>query len=69
MTLHLPTFNLEQRIRNMSLRWQYTADETAEALSGAAIDPKSWEAWVTWDERVTGTGSAPIPPGAFNRQR
>jgi hypothetical protein len=63
MSLHLPTSRLETRIYAMAARWQYTDDETAAALAGAAIDSQSWEAWVVWDEQVTGKGSKPI--GAF----
>lgn len=44
---------LEQRIRSMADRWQYTDADLAEALEGAAADPAGWLAAVQDDEELT----------------
>lgn len=43
--------SLEQRIRAMAHRWQYSAEELADVLSRARRDPASWVRAVTLDER------------------
>ena len=62
MTLHHPTPKLEKRIRNMALRWQYSADELAFALADASKDPDSWARWLAWDELQNGTGTNFVRP-------
>lgn len=42
---------LEQRIKDMARRWQYSADELTESLTAAAIDPDGWRQWVAHDEQ------------------
>lgn len=42
---------IEQRIRRMAERWQYSPDELAKALQAAAADPERWECGVDLDER------------------
>jgi hypothetical protein len=45
---------LESRIRAMAERWDYSTDELAEALAGAAADPESWRRTVDHDEFKSG---------------
>lgn len=48
----VPTIpDLAQRIRLMARRWGYSAQELAEALTGAQSDPLGWLAWTERDER------------------
>lgn len=42
--------DLEQRIRAMAARWQYTDEELNAALNGAKSDPDGWRAVVKADE-------------------
>lgn len=41
---------LPLRIREMAARWQYSADELAEALSSASADTESWRRLIEYDE-------------------
>ena len=43
---------LDLRIRTMAERWEYAADELAEALSLAAADPVGWERLCTHDQAM-----------------
>jgi hypothetical protein len=38
----------------MATRWQYSAEELAEALAAAAVDPQGWLKWIERDERDFG---------------
>lgn len=48
----LPPADLENRIRKMTARWEYAADEVAEALSLAAADPVGWDRLCTHDQAM-----------------
>ncbi len=46
--------DLDRRIRSLAERWQYSADELAEALAGAKSDPLGWLLWTEREERNFG---------------
>ena len=56
----IAALTLEQRIRNMAARWEYSPEELAVALAGAASDPATWLAGVAWDEQWTGGSTEPF---------
>jgi len=43
----------------MAARWQYSAEELAEALAAAAVDPHGWLSWTERDERDFGSCVTP----------
>ncbi len=44
--------HLERRIRYMAARWKYDANDLAEALAGARMNPAGWLAAVEQDEQM-----------------
>jgi hypothetical protein len=49
----LAVLDLEQRIRDMGTRWNYSPDDLADALASAAADPAGWLMAVVADEELT----------------
>jgi hypothetical protein len=61
---------LDSRISAMARRWGYSAEELAEALTGAHSDPLGWIAWTERDERDFGDCVTPEDFGeAYRRAR
>lgn len=52
--------DLERRIHNMALRWQYRPDELAEVLNLARADPQKWLRAVALDEHKFGASGVPV---------
>jgi hypothetical protein len=46
---------LEGRLRQMAVRWEYMPEELAEAIELARLDPVKWHLAVDLDERLCNT--------------
>lgn len=59
---------LAERIRAMGARWQYCADDLAEAMTLAHADPVTWLQMVAADEQHAARAAragCPWPPASF----
>lgn len=46
---------LQEQVREMAARWQYTLDEIEEALTCAAAEPEAWQRYCQMDEEMAAT--------------